>query len=1149
MSREPHNPTAAIDDMSKILSYSDNTTGSGWIAKEPYSGDDIARITDPNGDAVERPRTSIPSPFARVDLVATAFATLASHSLRGAAMHHRLVSDALDIAQLLFSYSGFSDRVRIVRWHPARHLQQMRQGSPAHALLADTLELYMTSDSKAYNFDMDDAWYVLMYRNTVIGSTSPATYTMGAPIEGEVGDLMIEEGTPLFSRRVRHLWERDEDFVVYLVHWFNANAQARLRLKCVYDYILANLEIIKFQKPALYSRVTARVENPHALDAGRGAELKASLENLYAAFDTALQPRVLGIPLMMRRHADTLSGPSHSDFMIAPAKKQMDGAALPLVLKQGFVSPDGEPYTYINKPWRESTPVEPVKAPLDERVLPDTAITYPWITEADLLDDTLIELATPMDRTHFFSPLAGGPEPEHGYLLPVKPLFFHYFPASFLTCEVSPGRKVAEMRPTADGDVVVLLRIPVKKGYVEFAKTYRHLVSQAGEGAISGDVRLSAAVFPFVRTGSADMYNIRLFEMLPHAGAGLRFFADDSPGALPVPAPTVRTRTRAMRTQYYEVDHSWDYARVDIVSTHTQESHSGVLLPLWPDYNPGVQRHVFAVDFGTTNSHVEYSVDDAPARPLAFSPSMAATLVATTDEPGSLAQADTMLDVEFVPRSIEGAFGFPLRTALASNNTSQAAPRSLANINIPFLYERKAFNGYRIDTMLKWSNDTELSEQFLREIMILIRARVLLDGASPANTRIVYFYPVSMSRSLQNRYMTLWENLYMRYLNPERPDVVAYPESVAPAFHYADSTTAGTDYAGIDIGGGSTDVVIYRSDEERLNSQAAVIASFRFAGDSIFGDAFAGADASNNPMLSHYIDYFSSRLKANPQYSYLDVILGDIAATNRSRDISAFLFSIENAPGLRDMPALDRAPYSFNALLRDDTRLSLVFVYFYTALIYYVARLMKQAGVGLPRRLFFSGTGSKILNILGRHDVVQGYTRHVIEQVYGTAYGPATPFSLKHEQEFSKQVTCKGGIALEREIRAGHINPELFSPRYIMGCKSSYTMTDNAPYTNASLRTMGSRREVVQAVGEFNRMFSGLLSDEWRDEFGISPRAMRLFAGIADRDLDAYMTTAVNALVARDASPDEQVEDIPFFYPIVSVIRYTLIPALCSNTD
>lgn len=1133
--------------MSKILSYSDNITGAGWIVREPYSGDDIARITDPNGDAVERPRTSIPSPFARVDLVSTAFATLASHKLRGAAMHHRLVSDALDIAQLLFTYSDFSDRIRMVRWHPAHSLQELRQTSSSHRLLAETLELFMTSDSRAYNFNMEDPWYILMYRNTVIGSTCPATYTMGAPLDSPIEDLMIEEGTPLFSSTPRHLWERAEDFVIYLVHWFNANSQARIKLKNVYDYILVNIDIIKTEKPALYSRITARVENPHAFDYNRGAELQASLEGLYGSFDTDEQPRVLGLPLLMRRHADALSGPEHSDFVIAPIREQPAECTAPLVLKQGFVSPDGGVYTYINKPWRETTRVEGADIPPEERVLPETAIKYPWLTDSDFFEDTLMELPTPMDTDHFFLPLRDASGTGHSYLLPLRPLFFRYFPSSFLTAEVSPGRKVIEMRLTAENDVTVLLRIPVKKGYVEFAKTYRHTVTRPGEGTIESDVRISVGVFPFVRTGIGDMYNIRLFEMLQHNEASLHFFADSSTAPLRVAEPTERTRSRAMRTRYYEVDHSWDYARVELASTHTGASRSGVLLPLWPEYNPGNRRHLFAVDFGTTNSHVEYSVDDAPAQPLAFSPGIAATLIATSDAGGSLAQADTMLDVEFVPRAIEGAFGFPLRTALTRNHTAATSPKALTNINIPFLYERKAFNGYRTDTMLKWSKDTELSEQFLREIMMLIRARVLLDGASTLNTKIVYFYPVSMSRSLQNRYMTLWENLYMRYLNPERPEVMAFPESVAPAFHYADNTTEGTDYAGIDIGGGSTDVVVYRSDEERLTSHAAVISSFRFAGDSIFGDAFGDADADNNPMLRHYMDYFSSRLRANPQYSYLDVILSDIAATKRSRDISAFLFSIENAPGLREMPALDRAPFSFNALLRDDARFSLVFVYFYTAIIYYVAHLMKQTGVGLPRRLCFSGTGSKIINILGRHEVVEAYTRHIIEHVYDEKYGSSTPFTLRREQHLSKQVTCKGGITLEREIRNGHVNPELLAPSHIMACKSSYTMTEGAPYTNLSLRSVQVRREVVQTVKEFHDQFVEILSKDWCDEFGIGPKTMHLFTEIADRDLDAYMTSAVNSLIPRDASADEVVEDIPFFYPIIPVIRYTLIPALSAD--
>ena len=159
----------------------------------------------------------------------------------------------------------------------------------------------------------------------------------------------------------------------------------------------------------------------------------------------------------------------------------------------------------------------------------------------------------------------------------------------------------------------------------------------------------------------------------------------------------------------------------------------------------------------------------------------------------------------------------------------------------------------------------------------------------------------------------------------------------------------------------------------------------------LFGDAFSEADADNNPMLKRYISYFSSRLTADPSLSYLNVILSDIAATKRSRDISACLFSVENAPALRNLPALDRAPFSFNSLLGDDARLKPVFVYFHTALIYYVAHLMRHAGIDKPRKICFSGTGSKVLNILGRPDLVEDYTRHILEYVWGKDYDSASP--------------------------------------------------------------------------------------------------------------------------------------------------------------
>lgn len=235
--------------MSVILSYSDNTTGTGWIPKEPYSGDDIQKITDPNGDTVEHPRTAIPSPFAQVDLVLTAYETLAASGLAGgAAMHHRLVSDSLDIAQLLFDFPNHAKRLRILRWNPESSLAAMESGSDAHRLLAETLRLYMESDERAYNFSQAGDWYILQCEGRVIGSTSPATLTMGAPGLGTVPDIMVEQGRPLFGEPM-HLWERDEEFVIYLVHWFNAYPQVRKLLGGVYSYILANLEIIRTRKP------------------------------------------------------------------------------------------------------------------------------------------------------------------------------------------------------------------------------------------------------------------------------------------------------------------------------------------------------------------------------------------------------------------------------------------------------------------------------------------------------------------------------------------------------------------------------------------------------------------------------------------------------------------------------------------------------------------------------------------------------------------------------------------------------------------------------------------------------------------------------------------------------------------------------------
>lgn len=670
-----------------------------------------------------------------------------------------------------------------------------------------------------------------MLDGQVIGSTSPATLTMGAPGLQALDRIMVQQGRPLFGTPM-HLWERDEEFVMYLVHWFNAFPQARRHMSGLYSYILTNLEVARRRRPELYRKILGRVENPTAFNREAAEALATSLADTYAEPATSNPPRLYGAPLLTRRAADLLLSPSESDFLLCPAIEQPAGQLLPLILREGFTPAGAEQFRYISGPWLASTRVSTGGIAPEKRVLPDTSIVYPWLTSCDFLEDVIIELSTPI-APQFYSP-ERGTATEPGYLLPVKSLFFKYFPASYLAGNVVPGRRAIEMRREGDA-MTVILRLPTKKSYVELSRTYRRQQGpdtgapiEESEGLIIENSRLSAAVFPFARTGMQDIYNVRLFEMMPDFKASLSFYASGVPEPLSVKEPFVRTSTRVARTSYYEVNHSWDYARVTIASGRAGgRLYQAVILPLWPSYSPSADQFTFAVDFGTTNTHVEYAIGDTPARPLTFDRSAEATLVATLESPGSLAQADTLLDVEFIPRALGDDYGFPLRTALARNVSTDARPEALRSVNIPFLYERKPFNGYRVSTMLKWGDEQADSEQFLREIMLLIRARIILDSGSPSRTRIVYFYPVSMKRSLQHRYLSLWEDLCARYLDPAHIEVQGLPESVAPAYFYHNASTDGSDYASIDIGGGSSDVVIYRADEQKMQSYPDIIASFR----------------------------------------------------------------------------------------------------------------------------------------------------------------------------------------------------------------------------------------------------------------------------------------------------------------------------------
>jgi hypothetical protein len=93
----------------------------------------------------------------------------------------------------------------------------------------------------------------------------------------------------------------------------------------------------------------------------------------------------------------------------------------------------------------------------------------------------------------------------------------------------------------------------------------------------------------------------------------------------------------------------------------------------------------------------------------------------------------------------------------------------------------------------------------------------------------------------------------------------------------------------IDIGGGTTDVVIFQGNAPRY------LTSFEFAANAIFGDAYGRRLGENHGLVRKYLPQYQTLLTEN-RLEELNQVVRSIIRTNKSDDINSFLFSIERHP-------------------------------------------------------------------------------------------------------------------------------------------------------------------------------------------------------------------------------------------------------------
>ena len=365
--------------------------------------------------------------------------------------------------------------------------------------------------------------------------------------------------------------------------------------------------------------------------------------------------------------------------------------------------------------------------------------------------------------------------------------------------------------------------------------------------------------------------------------------------------------------------------------------------------------------------------------------------------------------------------------------------------------------------------------------------------------------------------------LYNQYFNPTN-STIGISESLAPFYFFKNTNKLQGAYkpvVSIDIGGGTTDIVVFKQNKPMLMS------SFKFGANTIFGDGYSefGA-ASSNGIINKYFPHYENLLLTNKLYD-LSKVLTTIKEKNRTEDLNAFFFSIENNSKIKD-----KRLFSYNELLANDEDLKILFIYYYSAIIYHVAEIMHHKGIELPKHLVFSGTGSKILNIITSDlKILSKLSKLIFEEVYETKFD-ADDLTVETEKEIPKEVTCKGGLMSNTEDLA-------FDIRDI---KSTFTCLENIGISTLKYSDLidSNNAQIANYVENFNNIFLKLNSKfNLNDNFNVTEASIKVVSSEINKHLRDYLEEGIeyNKKLDDIGQEDREIEESLFFYPIIGTLN------------
>ncbi|MES2389434.1 MAG: hypothetical protein V4543_15635 [Bacteroidota bacterium] len=1056
---------------------------NGWQVSAEIKSEALAEIPQTlnvQGGA-NKIATSIPTPFARMYMFETAFEYVTEKGIEGNTLYHLLVSDCLDLLDLI--YAGAPDEISFNLWRASSEIEKLR--TTGLKTLADGLETEIKSN-KLFRLadDSFDGFSFIYWNNILVGGTSPRTLAFTSPNwreELKSSGRPLPKGshtTSLFSDEARSLAseKRSNEFRDYI--WALVNSKR--------NTFFASLKpFLNYVDKVLGTTHAAEKKTPEALglsraQAGANTPLGTGVAEQQVFYYT--QNRASVEDKVQHESMFKVISLSPKNVEKKPLLDKYFGGRTPLALMDGMSIPG----VYVTGQWDQKTRVPNVaNLPFTERKLPDTSIQYPWIGIDDLLEDTLLVLDYELN-TEFFHADKGA----SGVLYPVKPLFIELFGSANLLQNFSIRK--------SGNEYTVSLGIETEAAPISFVRSY----SDKGpfKAVVLADFVMG--IFPFIKIKyNTDLNHNFVMSVSRKLDAGkisLSFY-DEAMQLLNVP-PGIRETENAFADKpeyaFYEILGSvTEFISVNV--GNGSSGRSGIIMPKYAFRNrelnvPGTKQYVAAIDFGTSNTHVEWG-ENGGNRALPLDLPDARQQMVMLNAPNRAGKEVNYFYAfrentlrYFTPPGNSTASDqksyFPLPTAFAERPDFESASEfplfTTGNAGFFYSSDQPALRGENYKTGLKWALDTKKADAvhrarvslFFRHLLLMVKAKCLLEDGNLQKLTVAYTLTSGMKSDLRRIYVKLWEEAFaFCFPDPGNSKLVGLSESEAP-FHIVKqlANIAASQYlVNVDIGGGTADFAYYDQRNNRL-FQSGV----RLAGNDLWGQGDRDGATPNG---------FSIAIRNSAKLPLKKLVERIQNSSMKSDDFFNLIYSLATKT---------ETDHIEESILGNNRKV--IFLLHYAALLFYASKWAAANKLEPAHHFSFTGKGSKYLDFVFETESQKKFTRlflNGIEALKGAALPDAPDYSKRPEKiirpEESKEITARGaalmaGVAEKNvELSANASTLWLGFGLQMRSETDSYIITDTDLLCSEGMKTFNEFISVFFDNTAFRRFL--------RDDYDLEP--------------------------------------------------------------